>query len=799
MTRFDLPIDVRLGEIVELVQSNPVTLLEAEPGAGKTTRVPPALLAAKLTKILVLEPRRLAARMAAERVAYELGEPIGGLVGYQVRFEDRTTPGTQLSFVTEGVLTRRLLRDPKLQGVRVAILDEFHERHLETDLALALLRSLQAERSDLRILIMSATLESDLLQKTFPNAPLLSASGKSHAVDVRYTPYSPVPLEEQVATALQKTLPAGSGHALVLLPGASEIRRAIETSQSIVRQAGALALPLHGSLSPGEQDRALAPSDIRKVIFSTNVAESSLTIDGVRLVIDSGLARVASWSPWSGIGRLKIEKISRASAIQRAGRAGRTASGIAVRLFPEEDYRRRPEQTEPEILRADLTELLLQVSVMGLKIGNLAWINAPLPESLAHAQEVLSRLGALDEQGMVTAAGRRMSHFAMHPRLARFLIQAAETGVSQEAARLAALLSEGRFRLNDAAAHRHASDVEALLAADLSSNARRIEQQIVRSLPRQRPSVDEHGLERALLLAFPDRVGRRNGETLLLSNGSSARLDRASATRSDFVCALEVEERAEQGSALVRIASPIEPDWLLDFFPQRIRTVETLVWDRLAERVEEVSSLRYDELVIDESRQQPRDFEAASALLVQKALDVGLEAFTDAASLNRLLARIHFLRQYSPTAVPSHEDLLAQAVRKLASGLRSFAELRLATRDGVLESALESLLPTGLLNEVAPAAVRLPSGRRARIEYSEHQPPWVASRLQDFFGMKETPRVARGAVSVVVRLLAPNQRPVQVTEDLASFWKNLYPQIRRELSRRYPRHKWPEDPFTASD
>ncbi len=790
-----LPIDPLLPDIVNHLERNTVTLLQAEPGAGKTSRVPPALLKAGFAHIYVLEPRRLAARMAARRVAAELGESVGGVVGYQVRFEQFSSARTQLWYLTEGVLTRKLFTDRKLKGVQVVVLDEFHERHVETDLALALLRRLQAhDRPDLRLLIMSATLAGEELAAKLGNPPVIYAPGRVFPVATRYTPHSASPLEAQVVSAVTAAAKETRRHILVFLPGAAEIRKCLQACEPIARQTGAKLLPLHGDLTPEEQDLAVNPTETRKIICSTNVAESSITIDGVEAVIDSGLARVLTHSPWSGLSRLAVEKISQASAIQRAGRAGRTGPGLAIRLYSESDFVRRPAQIAPEILRADLAQLLLQLAAAGLAPGDLLWIDPPPPEALDHARHLLTRLRALDANGAVTELGRQISGLNIHPRLACFVVHAARLGSRRDACRLAAHLSESRLRFDERARATHSSDLDLILSADLSHPARRSMQQLLDAAQSVRlTSQDPHALEKALLLAYPDRVARRRGETLLLSNGASGKLDRSSAAHSEFLVAIEVDDRSNGSAPLVRFASAIEPDWLLDLFPEHVEAREELSWNAAEERVEQVNSLRYDELVIDESRCVPSDASAAADLLALKALDVGPERFGDPEELSRLLRRVRFAAEHSKD-IHMPEDLVRSSLRQLANGLTSFADLRNAAKNGGLVAVLEGRLPMKLINEVAPLHITLPTGRRARIEYHEGRPPSVASRLQDFFGMKESPSVARGAVPLVVELLAPNHRPVQVTTDLVSFWKNLYPQVRRELSRRYPKHAWPEVP-----
>ncbi len=771
-----------------------ITLLEAEPGAGKTTRVPSALLQFGGRSVYVLEPRRLAARLAAGRVADELGERLGNTVGYQVRFERTGSSQTRLWFLTEGVLTNWLLARQKLPQNAVVILDEFHERHLETDLALALLRDLMRTRADLRVLIMSATLGAEDLRSKLGDVPAVRVSGRVFPVEAYHTPASAAPLEEQVAEAVSKAVQRTSGHVLVFLPGAAEIRKAMKACEPVARAVGARLLPLYGDLSAQEQDAAVAPSSVRKIICSTNVAESSITIDGVEAVIDSGLARVLSISPWTGFSKLQVERVSKSSAIQRAGRAGRTGPGVAIRLFSESDFLRRPEAATPEILRADLAQVLLQLAAAGHNMEELLWINEPLAASVEQGRELLTRLGALTPEGAVTSAGRQMAKLPVHPRLARLVLEGAGLGAGEDACELAANLAENRVRSDRRERASFSSDVEAILADDLPLSGRKLKAQLreaTRSLPVR--CQDLHALEKAVLCGFSDRVARRRGETLLLSNGSSARLDRHSLTHGEFLVAIEVDDRSDLSAPLVRFACPIEPDWLLDYFPEKIQTHEALVWNREGERVEQVNSLRYEQLTIDESRSASTDAETVAEMLAEKAKETGLSRFIDEDEVQRFLQRLRFAAAYSPE-LKIEDDPVLSALRQLAKDCTSFAELREAARNGGLLLALQSKINTRLLEEIAPAHVTLRSGRRARIEYQEGQPPSVASRLQDFFGMKQSPAIARGTVPLTVKLLAPNQRPVQVTTDLLSFWKNLYPQVRRELSRRYPKHSWPEVP-----
>ena len=788
-TKPALPVDELVPEIIESLKSNTLLLVQALPGAGKTTRVPAALFQAGYEQVYVLEPRRLATRMAARRVADEMDQHVGQTVGYRVRFEEVGSAATKLWYLTEGVLTRKLLAGNLLSEVQAVVLDEFHERHLETDLALTLLLNLQRKRPNLKLILMSATLATDNLREKLGNPPLIESPGRMFPVSVSYTPHSSAALEDQVSVAVASALKQTKKHILVFLPGSAEIRKAMQACEPIARSSGSALMALHGDLTPEEQDRAVNPSTQRKIICSTNVAESSVTIEGVEAVVDSGLARVLTHSSWTGFSRLRIEKVSQSSIIQRTGRAGRTSPGIAMRLFPESDFIRRPAHIAPEIVRADFAPTLLQLIAANIEWQQLKWLDPPPPEKIQHAHELLILLDALNNDGNITSIGLQMAGIAVHPRLARFLVAAAHAGIIREAADLAARLSEGRFRLDSSS---YATDLEAILASEASYNTRQLRNQLANPVKNiYTATPDPHALEKALLLAYPDRVARKRGDTLLLATGGSAKLERQSRASSDFVIALEIDDRADQSSPLVRIAADIEADWLLDAFPDQIQTAEELTWNREAERVEQRNQLRYRQIVLDESSTVTRNTPTATEMLIAKALEAGIDRFTDVDALSHFMLRIRFASEHGNFKVPP--DLVPTALKELAIGAVSFSELRMAARDNAFLSVLETHLPMRLVDQLAPMHI-VPSGRRAKIEYLDGRPPSVASRLQDFFGMRTTPTVARGAVPLVVHLLAPNQRPVQVTTDLVSFWENLYPQVRRELSRRYPRHSWPESP-----
>lgn len=766
-----LPIDVVLPEIVRVFTASPNLVLEAPPGAGKTTRVPPALLDAVTGEVVVLEPRRIAARMAARRVASQLGERIGDTVGFQVRFEDVSSPRTRLRFVTEGVLTRRLLSDPSLRGVSAVVLDEFHERHLDADLALALLRRLQlTSRPDLKLVVMSATLNAGPISEYLDGCPAIRSEGRLFDVAVSYTPQSSLSLEDQVAKTIEDHEPRGD--VLVFLPGAVEIRRAMRACEGLARARDLLLLPLHGDLAPEEQDRAVLPAPKPKIILSTNVAESSITIDGVTTVIDSGLARIASDSAWSGLPTLQVRRISKASAVQRAGRAGRTGPGRAIRLYSVEDFQRRPEREIPEIHRRELSQALLELRALG--VTEVPWFEPPPAETIRAAEALLERLNAI-------RAGTELARLPVHPRLARLILDGEKHGAGAEVCRLAALLSSGD-RVDTL-------DVLDAIEKPFSWRAEQIEKQL-RRLIRSRSAGSEDGLRAAVLAAFPDRVAKRRTPTdVQLSNGKPARI--AAEWPADLLIAVDVEDRREAGAPLIRLACAITPEVLVDRFPERIDERQELVWNREAERVEARNVVLYEELVIEETRAVP-DREAAAQVLADRALDTGWRRFVNEEEIDSLLARSEFASRHSSLPCIGEEDIRT-ALAELCAGLRSFEELQAAARTMLLPLLKERAGGDRALSEIAPERLPLKS-RQVKVHYVKGQQPWIASRLQDFFGLHDTPRIAAGQVPVLAHLLAPNQRPVQMTSDLAGFWERLYPQVRRELSRRYPRHQWPEKP-----
>jgi ATP-dependent helicase HrpB len=799
--REPLPIDEAVPRIVASLRESPAVVVEAPPGAGKTTRVPPALLDLGDGEVVVLEPRRLAARTAARRVADERGERVGESVGFQVRFQDVTGPRTRLKYVTEGILTRRLLRDPLLQGVSAVVLDEFHERHLQADVALALLVELmRGPRRDLRIVVMSATLDSAPIAE-YLGCPIVRSEGRRFEVAIEHAEGPDRrPLAERISAAVRKlTTSDARGDVLVFLPGAAEIRNAREALQEMASHRRLVLVPLHGDLPPDEQDRALIPDPRRKVILSTNVAETSVTVPAVTAVVDSGLARIPAHSPWSGLPSLEVAKISRASAAQRAGRAGRTAPGRALRLYTRADHDARPEHLAPEVRRLDLAEAVLELRVAGHEPMRLPWLDPPGPAALEAADALLRRLGAIDPSGSATDLGRRCAQFPLHPRLSRLVLEAAARGAAREGATAAAGLTERRARRSAGPAPTGASDLFDLEADE------RIRAQIEQLLGPARRESDVEQREAALCIAvlagFPDRVAKRReagqGEVLLASGGSAALAAESAVREAELLVALDVEERRGRGR-LVRLASAIEPEWLLELFPEQLRENVEIVWDEARGRAEVRSRLEYGALVLEERRRPPHESERGSAEALLAA-HLRPEELLDPEALRTLRARSEFVAQHCPdAAVGAITDAdVSEAVRALCRGHASREELAGADLAAAL---LARLGPdaSGTLSRLAPEFVQLPGGRRLRVEYVAGQLPAVRSRLQDFFGMRVGPRVAGGNVAVVLHLLAPNGRAQQVTSDLAGFWERHYPSVRRELMRRYPRHAWPENGATAS-
>ncbi|CAN5761158.1 ATP-dependent helicase HrpB [soil metagenome] len=827
-----LPIDPLLPTLVRHVEEHAALVLEAPPGAGKTTRVPPALLGARGMdgEIVVLEPRRIATRMAAARVAEEMGTRLGDLVGYTVRFDDVSSAKTRIRFVTEGVLTRRLLRDRTLARVSCVVLDEFHERHLHGDVALALLRRLQlGERPDLKIVVMSATLDAAAVASHLGTTAIRS-EGKSYAVTIEHDDKpDDRALELRVASAVRRALD-DDGDILVFLPGAAEIRRAGEACAAIAAAKGALVLPLHGELPPAEQDRAVKKNERRKLILATNVAESSLTIDGVTTVVDSGLVRRAGFAAWSGLPTLKVEKTSRASAIQRAGRAGRTRPGRAIRLYSRADFAARPKFDVPEIARMDLAQTLLELRASG--IGDVPWLDPPPSASIEGARVLLQTLGALDAAGDATAIGRELLRYPAHPRIARVIVDAAARGVAADGCAVAAVLGERDLRADRGdrgAQGRRATErsdvialVDLLREAEESGETRsalraigldelrgqaalRTKRELLRLVPKRdieaprSPKAYDDAIAQAILAGFVDRVARRvSSRTFALAGGGTAELAETSLVRdAPFVVAVDAESRGASGSGkpTIRLASAIEPEWLMDLVPGEVVERDVVEWNAERGRVDAVSRLEFRGIEITETRASATPSEAAGKLLFEAATRRG--GFGGASSVGGadLAARITFARRYDPSLPAIDEDAAKTALATLCADRTSLEELEGISLEDALRGALGPAL--GALERLAPTKITLRSTRVVPVHYDAGKDPWIEARLQDFFGQTTTPTLATGRFNLVVHLLAPNARAVQVTTDLAGFWSRHYATIRKELMRKYPRHAWPEDPLTA--
>jgi ATP-dependent helicase HrpB len=837
-----LPIDEVLPALVAAVRERRSAVLVAPPGAGKTTRVPGALLDAGLIdgEIVVLQPRRLAARLAAARIASERGGELGGEVGYEVRFDRKRSAATRIALVTEGVLTRRLLGDPRLSGVGCVVIDEFHERHLDGDLALALVERLRAARPELALVVMSATLDAEPVA-AYLGAPVLRSEGRTFPITIEHAEQpDDRPLGKRVSAAVRRAAQDGlDGDVLVFLPGAGEIRRCAEDLAEVAAIFDLAVLPLHGELTVEEQDRAVRPGRQRKVILATNVAETSVTIEGVACVIDSGLARIARHSPWTGLPALQVEPVSRASCAQRAGRAGRTRAGRVLRLYSKHDHDTRRAFEVPEVQRADLAGAALELHGAGLRgLGGLRWFEPPPEAAATAAEELLVRLGAVTSDA-ITQVGRRMLAFPVHPRLGRMIVEAEARGVAREACAIAALLGGRELvleRRGPGKTARTASpsdlidDLDALLAArshglrpdrlrreglDVTTahQADRVARQLERiaRVEAKGRGLDDDELDRelqiAILTGFCDRVGKRraprSAEIVFATGGSGSLAPTSAVVDAELLVAVDVAETGARGGTSrvqIRRASAIEAGWLLDLYFDRIAERDELAWNAERERVERVVQLTYDGLVIDEQRDVEgarRAGTPAAELLARQALAAGIERFLDPAALAQWRARVVLAARFVPEITAPTDEELAAVIARACDGATSFAELRAAGLLDLLDAKLGA--QRAVVDRLAPTHLALPGRRRVPIHYELDKPPWIASRMQDFFGLPRAPAVADGKVPLVLHLLAPNQRPVQVTQDLPGFWIKHYPALRKQLMRRYPRHAWPEDPSVSVD
>lgn len=837
MARDQLPIDEVLPRVVASLRTESNLVLLAPPGAGKTTRLPQALVDEGLVpdkeRVLVLEPRRLAARLAATRIASERGSRLGGEVGYQVRFEDKTSRVTRIALVTEGILTRRLQSDPFLEGVGAVVLDEFHERSVHADLGLAFLREIQQTvRPELKIIVMSATLDPAPVRRFLGDCPVVESQGRAYPVQQLFLERldDRWPVEKAVSGVRRAVREQPEGDVLVFLPGASEIRRAQDQLREHLDESIEIC-PLYGDMDARAQDRAVVTGPRRKVILATNIAESSLTIPGVRTVVDLGLHKVNRFDPACGLDRLEMAKISMRSAVQRTGRAGRLGPGVAYRLWTEKEDRTLPREDIPEISRVDMAPVLLDVLRWSASDpANFGWFQAPPKAALSRGMSLLRELGAVSKDGFqITDFGAAISKFPLHPRLAVLMAEAHKDGQPRRGAILAALASEkdvmprrgpgqrgidedgasditlreSRLRAFEAeGSDRRAANswgLEVGAAKNVLRVAQRLEQMSTRALgkaPRGDRDADEEAQAgRWILAAYPDRVARRRAkgqDSVVLVGGGGARLSPDSIVKSaPLIVALEVDagrrSRAEGG--WVRMASTVEQSWL------KLQTHHGAKWNDQGKRAEAVVQTRYLDLVLKERPDQNPDLEALAAMLQKAAADDIERALPLDDVLDDLFRRCLFLQEHMPQLeLPAFgPDTRIELLPELCMGKRSFADLAKVNVATYLQDRLPRKLASAL-SQHAPTSVSIPSGRQAKLRYQNNGPPVLAVRLQEVFGLYESPRVAGGKIPVKMELLAPNQRPVQVTQDLASFWTNMYAEVRSELRMRYPRHQWPEDP-----
>jgi len=826
-----LPIDEVLPALRTALATRHEAVLEAPPGAGKTTRVPLALLDQDWLAgqtILMLEPRRLAARAAAERLASELGEKVGETVGYRIRLDSKVGPRTRIEVVTEGILTRRLQDDPALEGVGLLIFDEFHERSLDADLALALSlngRELFRDEQPLKILLMSATLEGERLSTLLGDAPILRSEGRMYPVAQRWgRPFQPGEfIEPRVVQTVLEALNDESGSLLVFLPGQAEIRRVHQQlAEALGERSEILLCPLHGELDLAAQRAAIdpAPSGKRKVVLATNIAETSLTIDGVRVVVDAGLARVPRFDPGSGMTRLDTQRISRASATQRAGRAGRLEPGVCYRLWSADQQEQLAAYASAEILQADLAGLALQLARWGVTPNQLAWLDAPPSAAYAQAQDLLVRLGALNDDGSLTRHGQAMAELPAHPRIAHLLLRGQALGLAPMACDVAALLGE-RDILRGAGADLHSRLV--LLGGEERAargaqggvqRARQLARQYrgyLRGQPEAAVADPEHPrwLGALLALAYPDRVAqqrRPGGAEYRLANGRAALFSETdSLMKQPWLVIADLGSRQGQREERIYLAADFDPALFDSVLAEQVRQVDQLDWDEREGVLRAERQRKVGELVLSREPLSGLDESARTLALVNLVRRKGLELLPWTPELRQWQARVALLRQLDLEATGTSQwpdvsdgalleglEQWLQPYLGKVSRLSHFANLELA---GIIHNLLPWPLPQRL-DELAPHHLTVPSGSSIRLDYSEY-PPILAVRLQELFGLAQTPRIAGGRQVVKLHLLSPARRPVQVTQDLANFWRSTYAEVKKDLKGRYPKHYWPDDPLIA--
>lgn len=819
-----LPIDQILPQLANAIKDHPAVVLQAPPGAGKTTKVPLILLKALSAtgKIVILEPRRLAATNAARWMAHLLGEEVGQTVGYTIRFERKMSASTRIEVVTEGVLTRRLQNDPQLSGVSLVIFDEFHERNLHADLALALCRDAQLGlRPDLKLLIMSATLDAGPIAKLLDDAPLLTSEGRSYPVEIRYAKTETVGRTAEImATAVRNALAETEGDILAFLPGAGEINRCLTLLGSSL---AADLHPLYGDLPFARQERAIVPGPRRKVVLATNIAETSLTIEGVRVVIDSGLCRQLRFDPATGLNRLVTTRISAASATQRAGRAGRTAPGICYRLWTEYTQTTLIPFSPPEISSSNLSSLALELALWGVNDPSaLTWLDVPPAAALAEARELLKQLGALDCNLLITPLGKKMALLPVHPRLGQLILSGEQKGYGALACDMAALLSERDVASRQLTHKAEVSDSDILDRIDMLQDWRkradcrsfdgfttvdRLAAQLKKLLAAETTTLPPTAEMVGLLLAkaYPDRIGQlreSQSSRYLLVNGRGGVLSQRSSLRDASYLVAVVMEGGDRGDGQIHSASKLDMDIIRAEFAADIRWVRVVTWDIRVQRVVARKEERLGALVLATKQINASSDEVTAALVEGVAGGAGLAALNWTSKAEQFRLRVCFLARACPEAgLPdfSSDHLLSALPQWLGPYLTGVTSLSQLKGVDVL-TPLKNLLDYPLqrfVDEQAPTHITVPSGSSIALGYSEDEPPILAVKLQELFGLAETPRVAKGRVAVVLHLLSPARRPIQVTQDLRNFWDSTYKDVKKELKGRYPRHPWPDDPWNA--
>jgi ATP-dependent helicase HrpB len=811
-----LPIDVVLDDLAKTLDVRNAAVLVAPPGAGKTTRVPLALLDApwaKGKKIIVLEPRRIAARASAERMAHTLSERAGETVGYRVRFGSKISRATRIEVVTEGIFSRQILDDPELNGVAAVLFDEFHERSLDADLGLALARDAQMGlREDLRILVMSATLDGARVARLLGEAPVVASEGRAFPVETRYLGRkADAPVERQMADAISTALRADPGSVLAFLPGAAEIRRTQNFLAERIHDASIEIVPLFGALDASVQDRAIAPppKGHRKVVLATSIAETSLTIEGVRIVVDSGLARVPRYEPDIGLTRLETVRASRAAVDQRRGRAGRTEAGVCYRLWDEPQTASLAAYTQPEILSADLSSLVLDLAQWGVSDpASLAFLDPPPAPALKEARELLRELGALDREGRITDEGKSLRALALPPRLARMIVDSHRLGAGRAAADIAAVLTErglgGDHVDLDVRLEGFRRD-RSQRAEAARGQAQRWASQVAADNKATVLSDDNPSNGMMLALAFPDRVARNRGNgSFVLANGRGAAVEQTAAlSRTPYIAVAELTGTAMHGRIL--LAAPITQAEIEAHFADQIEMTDEISFDRGAMALRARRKKTLHAITLSEAPMAIEPSEETAKVFADGLIAAGLDQLPWSKPIKQWRDRVMFLRAAERAASDnpwpdlSDDALTAHRENWLVPALLDKTSLK-SLSAGDLSDALQAMLPWALrarLDREAPTHFEAPTGTQLAIDYEAEQGPTIAVRLQELFGLTSHPSIARGAIPLVLELLSPAHRPVQVTRDLPGFWRGSYAGVRSDLRGRYPRHPWPEDPAGA--